>query len=126
VSRLPTRLPVYLVSGWDRRVEAEVCICGDRYRGNAVEHDEAAPGEIKAVGYVCDVSNDARVEEVFASIKGKVGRINCLVTADGSSHQLGFASSSLYLDALAYGTCPVAMVGVQVYLNGGIWCGRRF
>jgi hypothetical protein len=71
VSRLPTRLPVYLVSGWDRRVEADVCICGDQYRGNAVEHDEAASGEIKAVGYGCDVSNEARVEEVFASIKGK-------------------------------------------------------
>jgi NAD(P)-dependent dehydrogenase (short-subunit alcohol dehydrogenase family) len=50
----------------------------------AVEHGEAAPGEIEAVGYGCDVSNEARVKEVFASIKERFGRIDCLVTAAGS------------------------------------------
>jgi NAD(P)-dependent dehydrogenase (short-subunit alcohol dehydrogenase family) len=42
----------------------------------SVEHGEAAPGEIQAMGLGCDVANENSVKETFQAIKDKFGRID--------------------------------------------------
>jgi D-arabinitol 2-dehydrogenase len=51
-----------------------------------VEHGEAAPDEIDALGLGVDVSDEAAVERVFNEIVAKFGRIDVLVTAAGIIH----------------------------------------
>ena len=41
-----------------------------------VEHGEAKPGEIQAMGLGCDVASETSVQETFAAIKEKFGRID--------------------------------------------------
>lgn len=49
-----------------------------------VEHGEAKPGEIKAVGFGCDVSDEQSVKDTFAKIEQTFGnRIDCLISAAG-------------------------------------------
>ena len=41
-----------------------------------MEHGDAQPGEIKAIGLGCDVSSEASVKATFAKIKEEFGRVD--------------------------------------------------
>lgn len=47
------------------------------------EHGQCEPGEIKAIGMGCDVSDEAQVQACFAKTVEEFGRVDVLVTAAG-------------------------------------------
>ena len=47
------------------------------------EHGQASKGEISSIGLGCDVGNEQQVQDCFAKIVEKYGKIDVLVTAAG-------------------------------------------
>ncbi|RXK42607.1 d-arabinitol 2-dehydrogenase [Tremella mesenterica] len=89
-----------------------------------VEHGEAKPGEIRALGLGCDVANEQSVKDTFAAIKEKFGRLDCLVTAAGIvenfvAHEYPTEKVRKLLDINVMGTWTCALEGAKLMPEGG-------
>jgi len=89
-----------------------------------VEHGEAAPGEIQAMGLGCDVANENSVKETFQAIKDKFGRIDTLVTAAGIvenyvAHDYPTEKIRKLLDINVMGTWFCALEASKLMPEGG-------
>ncbi|KAK4686718.1 hypothetical protein P7C73_g3407, partial [Tremellales sp. Uapishka_1] len=87
-------------------------------------HGQAAPGEIKAQGYGCDVSSEESVKETFDKIESTYGRIDALVTAAGIvenfvAHDYPTAKIRKLLDINIMGTWFCALEAAKRMENGG-------
>jgi len=80
-----------------------------------VEHGEAQPDEIQAVGFGCDVSNEDSVKHTMQRIVDKFGRIDALVCSAGIVHNYS---------ALEYPTDKMRMV-FKINVEGAFFCARE-
>lgn len=89
-----------------------------------VEHGEAAPGEIQAMGLGCDVASEESVKSTFAAIKQKFGRIDTLVTAAGIvenyvAHDYPTEKIRKLMDINVMGTWFCALEAAKLMPEGG-------
>lgn len=89
-----------------------------------VEHGEAQPGEITALGIGCDVADEQSVKNTFETIKNKFGRLDCLVTAAGIvenfvAHEYPTEKVRKLLDINVMGTWACALEGAKLMPDGG-------
>ncbi|WVN85660.1 uncharacterized protein L203_100809 [Cryptococcus depauperatus CBS 7841] len=89
-----------------------------------VENSEAAPGEIKAVGLACDVSDEKSVQKAFESVKEQFGRLDAVVTAAGIvenfvAHEYPTEKIKKLLDINVMGTWYCALEAAKLMPEGG-------
>jgi len=89
-----------------------------------VEHGEAVPGEIQAMGLGCDVASEESVKATFGAIKEKFGRIDTLVTAAGIvenyvAHDYPTEKIRKLLDINVMGTWFCALEASKLMPEGG-------
>ncbi|ORY24658.1 putative d-arabinitol 2-dehydrogenase [Naematelia encephala] len=89
-----------------------------------VEHGEASPGEIKAIGLGCDVSDEASVKAAFATIKKEFGRLDAMITAAGIvenfvAHEYPTPKVKKLLDINVMGTWYCALEASKLMPEGG-------
>ncbi|KAI9634559.1 uncharacterized protein MKK02DRAFT_16888 [Dioszegia hungarica] len=89
-----------------------------------VEHGDAQPGEIKAIGLGCDVSSEASVKATFAKIKEEFGRVDACVTAAGIvenfvAHEYPTDKIRKLLDINIMGTWFCALEAAKLMPEGG-------
>ncbi|OCF33268.1 d-arabinitol 2-dehydrogenase [Kwoniella heveanensis CBS 569] len=89
-----------------------------------VENGEAEEGEIQALGLGCDVSDEASVASVFATVKEKFGRLDAVVTAAGIvenyvAHEYPTQKIKKLLDINIMGTWYCALEAAKLMPEGG-------
>lgn len=80
-----------------------------------VEHGEAKPGEVQAIGIGCDISNEDSVKSAMQKVVDKFGVIDVLVNSAGIVHNY---------PALDYPTEKMRQLN-GINLDGAFFCARE-